>query len=100
MTSNHKNGRHPGEGPLFGIHLYPARIRSGDSSGSQEIGTVHDGEFLVMQHSDGTTSVLDVSTGERFPLNRNRRATEGFLDASAEYLGSGPPVPTPVTMTA
>lgn len=61
---------------------------------------MNDGEFLVMEGSDGATSVHDVSTGDRFSLNRDRRATEGFLEAFAEYLRSGPLAPAPVTMTA
>ncbi len=85
---------------LFGIHLYPATVRTDVVSGTREIGSVHDGEFLVMEDSDGTTSVCDVATGECSPLNRDRRATEGFLEAFAEYLSSGPPAPAPVTMTA
>lgn len=84
----------------FGIRLYPEAMRADVGSGTREIGSVHDGEFLIMEASDGTTSVHDVATGERTPLNRDRRATEGFLEAFAEYLSAGPPAPTPVTMTA
>lgn len=83
----------------FGISLYPTA--TGEAvSGAREIGSVHDGEFLIMEDADGTTSVRDVTTGDRFPLNRDRKATEGFLQAFAEYLSSGPPTPEPVTMTA
>lgn len=85
---------------LFGIRLYPATVRADVFSGPREIGSVHDGEFLVMEDSDGTTSVCDVATGDCSPLNRDRRATEGFLDAFAEYLSSGPPAPASMTMTA
>lgn len=85
---------------LFGIRLYRTTAKADVAAGAREIGTVHDGEFLVMEDSDGTTSVRDAATGDRFPLNRDRRATEGFLEASAEYLSSGPPTPGPVTMTA
>lgn len=85
---------------LFGIHLYPETAQVGAASGAREIGNIHGGEFLVMEDSDGSTSVRDVATGDCFPLNRDRRATEGFLEAFAEYLSSGPPAPTPVTMTA
>lgn len=85
---------------LFGIRLYPATARADVVSGTREIGNIHDGEFLVMENSDGTTSVCDVATGDWSPLNRNRKATEGFLDAFEEYLSSGPPAATPVTMTA
>lgn len=87
------------EEQLFGIRLYPVTSRA-DVAGAREIGSVHDGEFLVMEDSDGTTSVYDPATGDRFPLNRDRRATEGFLEAFAEYLSSGPPAPAPVVMTA
>ncbi|GAA4784376.1 hypothetical protein [Microbacterium gilvum] len=85
---------------LFGIRLHPATAKADVVPGAREIGTVHDGEFLVMEDSDGTTSVHDSATGDRYPLNRDRRATEGFLEAFAEYLSSGPPTPGPVTMTA
>ncbi|OCB56209.1 hypothetical protein A5722_15085 [Mycobacterium vulneris] len=85
---------------LFGIHLYPVTVRTDDISGAREIGTVHDGEFLVMEHSDGSTSVRDAATGAASPLNRDREATEGFLEAFAEYLSSGPQDPGPATMTA
>ncbi|GAA3655141.1 hypothetical protein [Microbacterium marinilacus] len=85
---------------LFGIRLYLVTARDNVDSGAREIGTVHDGEFLVMENGDGTTSVCDPATGACFPLNRDRRATEGFLEAFAEYLSSGPSAPTPVTMTA
>jgi len=85
---------------LFGIHLYPATVRADVVSGAREIGNVHGGEFLVMEDSDGTTSVCDVATGDCSPLNRDRKATEGFLEAFAEYLSSGPAAPPPVTMTA
>lgn len=69
---------------LFGIRLYPTADTADVVSGAREIGSVHDGEFLIMEDSDGTTSVCDVETGDRFPLNRDRSATEGFLDAFAE----------------
>lgn len=84
----------------FGIRLYPMAARDGAVSGPREIGSVHDGEFLVMENADGTTAVCDVATGDCSPLNRDRTATEGFLEAFAEYVGSGPPAPAPVTMTA
>lgn len=84
----------------LGIRLYPVTARDNVLSGAREIGTVHDGEFLVMEDGDGTTSVYDVATGECSPLNRDRSATEGFLEAFTEYLSSGPPAPMPVTMTA
>lgn len=85
---------------LFGIHLYPATPRADIGSGDREIGNVYSGEFLVMEGSDGTISVWEVATGHRFPLNRDRKATEGFLASFAEYLSSGPAAPTPVTMRA
>lgn len=85
---------------LLGIRLYPTPVSADVVSGTREIGTVHEGAFLVMEDSDGTTSVCDVTTGDCSPLNRDRRATEGFLEAFAEYLSSGPPAPAPVTMTA
>jgi hypothetical protein len=84
----------------FGIRLYPVTVRADVVSGAREIGSVHDGEFLIMEAGDGTTSVCDVATGDCSPLNRDRRATEGFLEAFAEYLSSGPPAAAPVTMTA
>jgi hypothetical protein len=52
-----------------------------------------------MENSDGTTSVWGAATGGCSPLNRDRKATEGFLDAFTEYLNSGPAAPAPVTMT-
>ncbi|MFK4762648.1 hypothetical protein ACI3KS_17100 [Microbacterium sp. ZW T5_45] len=85
---------------LFGIHLYPATVRLDTAPGAREIGTVHGGEFMITEDRDGTTSVRDVATGHCYPLNRDRKATEGFLEAFAEYLSSGPAVPSPVTMTA
>ena len=85
---------------LFGIRLYPVTVRDDAVSGAREIGSVHDGEFLVMEDIDGTTSMCDVATGDYSPLNRDRRATESFLEAFAEYLSSGPPASAPVTMTA
>jgi hypothetical protein len=85
---------------LFGIRLYPVAVRADVVSGTREIGSVHDGEFLVIEDSDGTTSVCDVATGVCSPMNRDRAAIEGFLEAFAEYLSSGPPAPTAVTMTA
>ncbi len=88
------------EEQLFGIRLYPVTARDETVSGAREIGSVHDGEFLVMEDSDGTTSVCDVATGDCSRLNRDRTATEGFLEAFAEYLSSGPPAPAPTTMTA
>lgn len=88
------------EEQLFGIRLYPVAPRADVDSEAREIGSVHDGEFLVMEDSDGTTSVCDPATGDRFPLNRDRSATEGFLAAFADYLSSGPPAPEPVVMTA
>lgn len=88
------------EGYPFGFRLYPATTRAGTASGAREIGSVHDGEFLIMEAGDGTTAVRDVATGQCFPLNRDREATEGFLEAFADYLSSGPAPPGPVTMTA
>ncbi|WP_425309074.1 hypothetical protein AADG42_10020 [Ammonicoccus fulvus] len=84
----------------FGIHLYPATVGANTVPGAREIGNVHGGEFLIMEESDGTTSVCDVATGHFSPLNRDRKATEGFLEAFAEYLSSGSAAPAPVTMTA
>ncbi|WP_029145193.1 hypothetical protein [Microbacterium luticocti] len=84
----------------FGIQLYPAMVREETLPGAREIGNVHGGEFLVMEACDGTISVCDVATGHCSPLNRDRKATEGFLAAFAEYLSSGPAAPAPVVMTA
>lgn len=85
---------------LFGIHLYPDAARIDAEAGPREIGTVHGGEFVVVENADGTRSVCDVATGDRVPLNRDRKATEGFLDAFEEYVKSGPAVPTGEIMTA
>lgn len=84
----------------FGIRLYPVAPRTGAVSGTRAIGTVHDGELVVMEHEDGSTWVRDDATGDSSPLNRDRGATEGFLEAFAQYLSSGPPAPGPTTMTA
>ncbi len=88
------------EEPLLGIRLYSATVRADVVPGAREIGSVHGGELLVRENGDGTTSVCDVATGDCFPLNRDRKATEAFLEAFAEYLSSGPAAPAPVTMTA
>lgn len=84
----------------FGIRLHPVAARTDLDPGAREIGVVHDGELLVMEHEDGSTWVRDVATGDSSPLNRDRAATEGFLEAFAEYLSSGRPAPGPTTMTA
>ena len=84
----------------FGFRLHPVAPRTEAVSGTREIGTVHDGELVVVEHEDGSTWVRDVATGDSSPLNRDRGATEGFLEAFAEYLSSGPPAPGPTTMTA
>ncbi|MBE9925175.1 hypothetical protein G8C93_04610 [Cellulosimicrobium cellulans] len=85
---------------LFGVRLHPVAARTDLGSGAREIGVVHDGELLVMEHEDGSIWVRDVATGDTSPLNRDRAATEGFLEAFADYLSSGQPVPGPTTMTA
>ncbi len=85
---------------LFGIRLHPVAARTDLDPGAREIGVVHDGELLVMEHEDGSTWVRDVATGDSSPLNRDRAATEGFLEAFAEYLSHGQPAPGPTTMTA
>lgn len=85
---------------LFGVRLHPVAARTDLDSGAREIGVVHDGELLVMEHEDGSIWVRDVATGDTSPLNRDRAATEGFLEAFADYLSSGQPVPGPTTMTA
>jgi hypothetical protein len=84
----------------FGVRLHPVAARTDLDPGAREIGVVHDGELLVMEHEDGSTWVRDVATGDSSPLNRDRAATEGFLEAFAEYLSSGQPAPGPTTMTA
>ncbi|WP_435193579.1 hypothetical protein [Streptomyces sp. NRRL F-5630] len=84
----------------FGIRLNSAAEMTALVSDARVIGTIHDGELLIVENSDGSTSVRDAATGESFPLNRNRAATEGFLKAFAEYLRSGPPDAGPTIMTA
>ncbi|WP_217180264.1 hypothetical protein [Streptomyces sp. AC495_CC817] len=90
------------DAPL-GIVLHerePHRV-AGMEREAHVIGSIHDGELLVVEFADdGTTAVLDVDTGEVSALNRDRAATEAFLAAFEEYLRAGPRPQGPVVMTA
>ncbi|WP_402840764.1 hypothetical protein [Microbacterium sp. GXS0129] len=65
------------------------------------IGHVHDGEFLIVEFvADATTAVFDVAGRHTVPLNRDRAATAGFLQAFADYLRSAGPSSGPRVLTA
>jgi hypothetical protein len=65
------------------------------------IGHIHDGEFLIVEFvADATTAVFDVAGRHTVPLNRDRAATAGFLQAFADYLRSAGPSSGPRVLTA
>ncbi len=77
------------------------RIEAGDGASGRVIGTLFDGELLIVE-LDGSRSlaVLDPRTGALMPLNRDRASAEGFLEAFAHYLAAGPAPSGPTILTA
>lgn len=64
---------------LFAIHLYPETASADVISGTRETGSVHGGEFLVIEDTDRNTSACDVATDDFVPRST---ATGGLLRAS------------------
>ncbi|ARK05047.1 hypothetical protein B8281_10220 [Cellulosimicrobium sp. TH-20] len=62
---------------LFGIRLHPVAARTDLDPGAREIGVVHDGELLVVEHEDGSTWVRDVATGDSSPSTATARRPRG-----------------------
>lgn len=77
------------------------RIEAGDDGSGQVIGTLFDGELLIVElDADRSLAVLDPRTGALTPLNQERASAEEFLDAFAHYLAAGPAPTGPTILTA
>ncbi|WP_081607630.1 SUKH-4 family immunity protein [Rhodococcus triatomae] len=91
-------------GSPFGVRLHSRAVvppRAGTSRPAVVIGTIHGGEFQIVEfEDDATTAAIDASTGVVHPLNRDRTCLECFVDALAAHLRSGMDDPGPTVMTA
>lgn len=77
------------------------RIVAGDGASGRIVGTILDGELLIVElDAHRSLAVLDPRSGVLTPLNQDRASAEGFLDAFAHYLATGPASTGPTILTA
>lgn len=77
------------------------RIEAGVGASGRVIGTLLDGELSIIElDRDRSLAVHDPQSGALTPLNRDRASAEGFLEAFAHYLETGPAPAGPTILSA
>ncbi|KKI22541.1 MULTISPECIES: hypothetical protein [unclassified Leucobacter] len=88
-------------GGAAGDALEARRIEAGAGAGGQVVGSLLEGELPIIElDGDRSLAVHDPRSGALTPLNRDRASAEGFLEAFAHYLETGPAPAGPVILTA